>query len=301
MEIIFFVLLVVFAIISPFVVAFVRNNPQIVQRTKKILHANRQPPSDPKEETRALETAIKNLRALKQNEHDRLIREWQQTYLTALPPTDPERVALEVKRNGINVQESRFVVSDPHEEVTYAHRVIKGLAAIRAEPTQSSKVLGQLAGGTIIKVDGYTYGERIGSTDIWYRIDDRDGVYATAYIWAGATTQPEPKALARVFPDNDPKSPAAERDLARELERLNRQVDKIPKTLIKPPLQVSLKEVEVMKKTKRDYYHNSSKSSIRDVAVALTERKNCLTAPRETRYDPVPKNEIPSTLRKVYH
>lgn len=247
---------------------FLSKNPQIVQRTKKILHANSQPPSDPKADQRALETAFKNLRKAKQEEHHLHLNQWQQAYLQLLPPTDPERVALEVKRQGINVEEAKFVVTapDPDLEVSYAHRVVKGLSVLRCEPNKQSQTLATLTPGTKIQIDGYTYGEKIGYTDIWYRIDDKNGIYATAYIWAGSTTQPEPKGLPRVFPENTPKSPAAVRDLQRQADLLNHRKKMIGRTS-----QEVRAEVKFIP----------------------------LKAPQSTRWDATPKDYIPSTLQKV--
>jgi len=252
---------------------FLQSNPQIVQRTKKILHANRQPPSDPVADQRALETAFKNLRKAKQEEHYLHLNQWQQVYLQNLKPTDPERVALEVKRNGINVEEAKFVVSAPAdtEEISYSHRVVKGLSVLRGEPNKQSQTLATLKNGTKIQIDGYTYGEKIGYTDIWYRIDDKNGIYATAYIWAGSTTQPEPKGLPRVFPENTPKSPAAVRDLERKIDLLNAEVEN------------SLRRTAG--KTSRE---------VRAEVMFVP-----LKSPKSTRWDATPKEYIPSTIQKV--
>lgn len=232
MEVIFFILIVLGVIGVP--VAFnkpIRNRIVTIARSNKAIS-----PAEKEVDDVQLEKLYKELRDAKDNEQKVLSDDWNEQFIDLLPDSDPLKQQRLRKLAGINSEEARFVVPDPRvevapEELSYSLRKTKKGAALRQNPTSYSRELAILKEFVIVKVDGWVYGESIDGNDIWFRIDDANGVFATSYIWSGCMTDKTTSGIPKVSPAQRSLAPAAERDLTREISRLNEQVKALPKNL----------------------------------------------------------------------
>lgn len=200
-----------------------------IARSNKAITSEQQEVSDAE-----MKRMFKELRDAKDHEKRLLTEDWDAQFIDLLPDSDPIKQVVLRKKAGINSEEAKFVLAPGEfvaEELTYSVRITKNLAALRESPTLSSETLATLNPHVSLKVDGWVRGEMVRENDIWFRVDDSNGVYATSYIWSGSLNDPKTKGIPQVQPGQRSLAPAAQRDLMREIERLNSMVEKLPKSL----------------------------------------------------------------------
>jgi hypothetical protein len=195
------------------------------QRALQIAKTNLTPVEDIERGYAAVATSMRALRKAKNEEHALLLRNWQNSYLTLLHDTDPDKAAYLAKRQGISVESASFILDssgmrakdgtldlplvedgpewqplpypkrDPDEELTYTDRRIQSAGAfVRTAPSDTAKTYGTIAGGDVWKFDGWVHGKPISGNDVWFfYIGKNSG--QLKFVWSGATTNPATTGL----------------------------------------------------------------------------------------------------------
>lgn len=195
-------------------------------RALQIAKTNLRPVSDIESGYAAVATSMRALRRAKQEEHNLLLKNWQNSYLELLPDTDPEKSTHQAKLQGVKIEtagftldangmkaknlymqtdtevpvvddgpewmplpyESRRSKKDPDEGMSYNDRRIQSAGAfVRTEPSTSAKIYGVADGGTIVHFDGYVRGEAVAGNPIWF-VYVGSGSGLRKYIHSVATT-----------------------------------------------------------------------------------------------------------------
>lgn len=155
----------------------------------------------------AVASSMKALRKAKQEEHQLLLKNWQNSYLALLPDTDPEKTTHQAQLQGVKIETAASVLDkdgmrakhnsltvsnryelipvedgpewtplpyarskkDPDEELTYTQRRIQYAGAlVRSEPSTTASTYGTTTGGAVLRFDGYVHGEPVSGNDIWF-------------------------------------------------------------------------------------------------------------------------------------
>lgn len=89
---------------------FYLRKQQTAQRALQIAKTNLTPVSDIESGYAAVAASMKALRRAKQEEHQLLLRNWQNSYLELLPDTDPEKTTHQAKLQGVNIETASFAL-----------------------------------------------------------------------------------------------------------------------------------------------------------------------------------------------
>jgi len=181
------------------------------QRALKIAKTNLSPAEDIVRGYASVASSMRALRQAKQEEHQLLLRNWQNSYIELLPDTDPEKITHNARLQGVKVEEAKFVLDnagrmmplvedgpewvplpytkgDPDEGLTYTDRRIQRAGAfVRSEPNTKASTYGVADGGSIVHFDGYVYGEAVAGNDIWF-VYIGEGSGLRKYVHSIATT-----------------------------------------------------------------------------------------------------------------
>lgn len=102
------------------------------QRSVKIAQSNLTPVTDIESGYAAVAASMKALRRAKQEEHQILMGNWQNSYLELLPATDPEKTTHQAQLQGVKIETARFSLDSNGMKmmagtITAAHLSVKNI------------------------------------------------------------------------------------------------------------------------------------------------------------------------------
>jgi uncharacterized protein YgiM (DUF1202 family) len=132
---------------------------------------------------------------------------WEKEFIELLPDTDPTKVAISMRKQGISVIDSEEVnfltpsIGYTGEQLTYAERIVaKDTAYVREYPTDSCDFTATFQRGATIRVYGWMRGRFVGKTDVWYQVKTET---FEGWVWSGSLNSSSTQGLARLeFPSH---------------------------------------------------------------------------------------------------